>query len=1364
LENRQLPSAFTVTNTEDAGPGSLRQAILDANNSPGSNTIAFQIDGVGVQTIQPTSPLPVITNSVILDATTQPGFAGSPLVVLTGMRAGQSANGLTIAADNTRVQGLVINSFGGDGIAVLGVTGGAITGNYIGTDSTGQQAQHNGIGIAVQGATGLQIGGTLAAERNLISGNSSAGVNLRGDSNQILGNYVGTDIRGLAGLSNGIGIYLDVGSANTVGGTAANAGNLISGNGTGGVFLSGGVIDDLVAGNDIGTDVSGYDPLPNGYGVSLAAGATSNLIGGATAAARNVISGNNRVGFLLAGDANFVQGNYVGLTAAGTGGLANQGAGMEITGSYNTIGGMSSGARNVVSANSGTGIDVTGCHDNVFLGNFVGTNAAGTSPLGNGNGIQLNGASGNTFGGTAPGAGNLLSGNNRGIDVGYGTNNDYNVIQGNRIGTDVTGTLALGNTFGIAISGNYNTIGGTAPGAGNLISGNLLRGVDLSGSFNLFQGNQIGTNITGTAAIPNGSGMELAFSAIYNTIGGTSAAARNLISGNHGNGIVVNGIENVLQGNYVGTDSTGTHPLPNTEDGVSVYAGMNNQIGGTEPGAGNLLSGNFQRGIYFYGGTGDSVEGNRIGTDPSGTRAVPNLQGGIFLLGGSSNTIGGTAAGAGNLVSGNLLFGMNIITENNRVQGNQVGTDITGTRALGNGTNGPGMIIGGTNNLIGGTEPGTGNLISGNQGDGLDLGYTNLAQGNWIGIDITGTRALPNGRGVSITGGTPTLGGQVPGAGNVISGNINEGVVISNAGTGVVIQGNRIGTDVQGLRALGNAVGISIASGAGLTIGGTAAGAGNLISGNRVAGIAVAGSSPAIQGNSIGTDWTGTAPLGNGVGITVSGTSRVTIGGTVAGAGNLVSANLGDGLELASNSVVQGNWIGIDASGENALGNGGYGILVQASNNTIGGTAAGAGNVISGNQQDGIALDGSPCTGNLVQGNFIGTDATGTFAVPNQDGITIAAGSTGNTIGGAQSGARNVISGNTNDGVAIFTSGNSVQGNYIGTDVTGSVSVPNLTGVLSLGAIIGGTAVGAGNLISGNSLDGVATSGDNNLIQGNQIGTDADGISPLDNGRNGVNLSSANNTVGGTGYGAGNTIAWNGADGVLVDGATGNTILRNAIYGHANGLGIELLHNGNHGQEFPVLTLATTDQNSTTITGMLTSTPNTAFTIEIFVNDACNPSGYGEGEHFFASLLVTTDDTGSASFNLTVAVGLGPGQFVAATATDPTENTSEFSACVEVTTPASLTLSRSVTPATIALREPPLEVSTASLPIPPSVTEPADRFTGREALPALTGWREASATPPAQHGRAFRLLRAATDPVIDAVFKRWSQSLTDVHC
>ena len=141
-------SSFTVTNTNDSGVGSLRQAILDANANPGLDNINFAIPGAGPHTIQPTSGLPTITDPVIIDGYTQPGASlntngpglGSNAVLkieLDGSNAGAGASGLTITAGNSTVQGLVINRFGQNGV-LLGTKGGnVLEGNFIGTDVTG---------------------------------------------------------------------------------------------------------------------------------------------------------------------------------------------------------------------------------------------------------------------------------------------------------------------------------------------------------------------------------------------------------------------------------------------------------------------------------------------------------------------------------------------------------------------------------------------------------------------------------------------------------------------------------------------------------------------------------------------------------------------------------------------------------------------------------------------------------------------------------------------------------------------------------------------------------------------------------------------------------------------------------------------------------------------------------------------------------------------------------------------------------------------------------------------------------------------------------------------------------------------------
>ena len=406
----------------------------------------------------------------------------------------------------------------------------------------------------------------------------------------------------------------------------------------------------------------------------------------------------------------------------------------------------------------------------------------------------------------------------------------------------------------------------------------------------------------------------------------------------------------------------------------------------------------------------------------------------------------------------------------------------------------------------------------------------------------------------------------------------------------------------------------------------------------------------------------------------------------------------GIALQERGGDLIAGNYIGTDVTGAQARPNVFYGVYVTSSDNRIGGTTNTDGNLISGNGGPGIGVFGfgiyiSGGAGNLVQGNKIGTDVTGAHALGNNEfGVDINTGASGNTVGGTAKGAGNLISGNGVAGVDIQSffqlqsTDNVVQGNYIGTDVYGTASLPNGWDGVWVNAnnnIIGGTAAGAGNLISGNGgpssdpdhrngiyifgseLYGPATG---NRVQGNKIGTDVTGAQALGNGRNGVFIVGAwasDNTIGGTAAGAANTIAFNAGDGVLVDGGVGNAITRNAIFANGN-LGIELVNGGNHLQPAPVLTGATTENGVTTVTGTLTAAANTTFTIELFTNTVCNPSGYGEGEHFLASITVTTDADGTANFTLTLAFPVPPGQFLTATATDPANDTSAFSNCLEV--------------------------------------------------------------------------------------------------
>jgi hypothetical protein len=433
----------------------------------------------------------------------------------------------------------------------------------------------------------------------------------------------------------------------------------------------------------------------------------------------------------------------------------------------------------------------------------------------------------------------------------------------------------------------------------------------------------------------------------------------------------------------------------------------------------------------------------------------------------------------------------------------------------------------------------------------------------------------------------------------------------------------------------------------------------------------------------------------NGTSVTCcafSDRSGLVMGGNSSTARGLVINRFpGNGILIQSTgNTIEGNYIGSDVSGTADLGNSGSGVGIDFSpDNTIGGTAAAARNVISGNNGDGIGISGSGSTGTVVQGNFIGTNASGTAALGNSlYGVHDISAAHGNVIGGTATGARNVISGNGASGIQLggsSSSGHMVQGNYIGSDVSGTADLGNFLYGVAIGDFvitIGGTTSDARNVISANNSGGILISGSSgeNRVQGNYIGTDAGGTADLGNSQDGIlifgTFGGMSNTIGGATHDAGNTIAFNGGNGVSVDpGGTNNTILSNSI--HSNiGLGIDLGLDGvtandacdpdtgaNNLQNFPVLTSA----SITSIEGTLISTPSFGpFTIQFFSNPSCDPSGNGEGQTLIGSMTVITDGSCNASF--TFPTSLSPGQIITATGT-AVNNTSEFSACLAVPTP-----------------------------------------------------------------------------------------------
>jgi len=424
---------ITVTNTDDSGPGSLRQAILDANVSPPGTTIAFNIPGSGVHTIAPATALPAFSTSVTIDGFTQTGSSantngpGLPdnsihLIEIDGTNTGFGGGvGVLAFTAGGTARGLVVNRGKNAGIAIIGGTSVHVEGCFIGLDPTGLVPHGNlQYGVLIDGsATSAVIGGTTPATRNVISGNAT----------------------------HGIGIGSDLGHGGT---------------------------SHLIQGNFIGPDATGAAAVAQFQtGVSFAYEVTNSTLGGTTAAARNVISGNGARGVLLSNSigatnitGNQIQGNFIGTDLTGTLPLGNASNGITLSAHSNLIGGDLPGAGNVIAAAiNGFGIDTDQANGSTIQGNFIGTDATGTLPLGNFlGGISLNNG-GLLVGGTAGGEGNVIAFNGHGsvpggIKIIGGTGFQ---IRGNSIHDNAVNGLDLGGD-GV----NANDVGDADTGPNNL--------------------------------------------------------------------------------------------------------------------------------------------------------------------------------------------------------------------------------------------------------------------------------------------------------------------------------------------------------------------------------------------------------------------------------------------------------------------------------------------------------------------------------------------------------------------------------------------------------------------------------------------------------------------------------------------------------------------------------------------------------------------------------------------------------------------------------------------------------------------------------------------------------------------------------
>jgi len=1214
----------------------LRAAIEEANALAGTDLIEFNIPISDPNytasplafKIEPSSLLPAISTLMSIDGSTQPEHAteGRPVIEIDGtsVSAGEE-NGLYLTAGGTTLRGLVLNNWGDDAIDIEFNGGNTIVGNYIGTNVTGTAAEPNAWGINLK-TGGNTIGGSDPADRNVVSGNTL----------------------------DGLYIY-----------TAAATGN-------------------LVEGNHVGTNAAGTAAVANGrYGFNIHSGANGNTIGGPTAAYGNVISGNGtgESGIVVDGGAtsgNTIRFNRIGTNADGDAAIPNNLHGLIIDDAPGTL-----ILDNLISGNDVHGVYIydTGATGTLILRNTIGTNLTATAPLPNGfDGVRIEGwANGAVIG--SPGNGNVIAGNTqRGINL---NNSNDNTIQANSLGTDTGGAVDLGNTLtGIytdAWGSSDNLIGGTVLGEGNTIAFNGEGITFLSGADNAIIGNDIYTNdAMGIDFDDDGVTPNSNVDAWLNYPEITAATVL-------GGSVTVDFDLDVPDGAYRVEFFTNPNGVDTTHgEGESFVSSVDVTVSGGSPSPSTDT---------FGGSVGDQITATATsGTSiPFGSTSEFSAWEAVTLGGfvvNSTTDRSDAATGDGDCDTGFL---------------NSQGIAECTLRAAIEQAN----FTGGADDIV------------------FDIPATELGHTAGIWTISPGSSFDPLSGTVEVnattqTGWTSTpvveLNGGGSGGGdgfNVDSDNseirglaINRfgdaAIEVESGATGTVIASNHVGLDATGLIDRGNGRGVYLSGGsASTTVGGTSVIDRNVISGNDTQGVVLWNSDlNTIIGNFVGTDVTGNAPIPNDDdGIGIGGSSANNKIGQL-GDGNVISGNGEDAIEIGgipSRTTVKANTIGLGLDGITPVANGRHGVVLYNGTNLnqIGG-GPGEGNTISANTDNGLVIDGNgdPTTiNNIVEGNFIGTDASGILDRGNgANGIRLFDQATATVIGSPGKG--NVVSGNGEDGIYIQDVGTDntvIQGNHFGTNANGDAAIPNDDRGIQIesGASftqVGGTGVGEGNVVSGNGSDGIivadwltlGTTG--TVIEGNLIGVEADGTSPLGNGQHGVFIDPVTgNRVGGDSAPAGNTIANNVGSGIHVAPTSGtNTFLGNDVYLNG-GLGIDLAWDGvtpnsnvDAWLNYPEITSATASGIIVTLGGTY-DVPAGNYRFEFFKNPAgADPTGFGEGEQHVASSPLSHSGTGpegwGAAFvgavgdivTVTLTEDLGGGNYGA---------TSEFSAAVTVAPP-----------------------------------------------------------------------------------------------
>jgi len=970
----------------------LRAAVQEVNGGAGAGTITFS-----VASITGATGLPTITKPVTIDG-------GAGRTEIEGSVNGGDVTFVLTASGNV-VKRLVL----ADGIRFENGGGSLLEDCYVGTDTLGTTPRF-GAGAQIKDSANNTI------RKNVISGNgfNMFGLQIQGPTstgNTVVGNFIGTDPSGTIQVSNGInsaGVHVFNAPDNTIGGPAAEDANVISGTGSGVVIFGATATGNVVENNLIGPDVTGTTALEEfgGNGVTIR-DASDNVV------RNNVISGNNNSGVWIEdATGNRVLGNLIGTNAAGTDVVEfpssaehRQLVGVRLKDADDNVVGEP-GAGNVIAGNEfGVSLEET-ANGNRIQANKIGVHEQGGA-LGNVNqGVYVNGAD-NTIGGVQAGEGNEIAYNGRnGVGVIAGTDN---AIVGNRIYAN--GELGIDLGFN---GPTPNDAGDADTGANGLQNFPELAvvGGAVQGTLTAAPGTYRIELFTVEECDPSGFGeAQTLKTALEVTVGGSGIATFNPPQPERGRFLTA-------------TATAMVGGLPTSTSEISACAAA----AGTGPPKGAFT-------VDSIGDEPDANPGNGVCATAQNTctlraaiqeaNVLPKRQTILFALPGSGPfTI---KPGAG---------GLPVVDRALVIDGtSQPGAGLTPVVEIDGSNAGPstdGLTFSDGKNVVRGL------VINRFGGRGLVLRDKpkNVVQGNFIGTDVTGTLARGNGGdGIYLYSSEKNLiGGPAENLGNLIAGNGGHGMFFDSGSDGNVVVGNAVGTNVARTAALANGgSGIVLGLFSAKNVIGAAGGIGNVVSGNGGAGIALLRGAVKhkILGNLVGVDGDATTKIPNQVGIALEDATKNTIGEPETP--NVVAGNTQGGIRLLGESDkndVVGNLVGTNGAGDQGLGNGGPGIGIENGlDNAI------EENVV-GDNDIGVGISGARAAENLVRMNFIGTNPAMDVDLGNKGiGVAFLNDAHDNVIGGKAKTA-NVIAGNggpMSGGGIVMLSGvrNAVRANAI---------------------------------------------------------------------------------------------------------------------------------------------------------------------------------------------------------------------------------------------------------------------------------------------------------------------------------------------